>query len=120
MKNIFTIRNIITSLVATFILMWAFFKNELWGKIIIIPFLICSISFLIQNIALLFNKEKISNVFKYIFRVSFFVYVFGFLLYMVYYAMINKSYSILIVVAVFLVFAIYFFKKSFFNKNKKL
>ena len=117
---IFIIRKIIISLITTVILIWAFFQNELWAKIIIIPFLICSISFLGQNISLLFNKEKTSTIFKYIFRISFFVYVFGFLSYMVYYAMINKSYSILIVVAVFLIFAIYFFKKSFCSKNKKL
>lgn len=119
-QKIIIIRKIIMSLVATVVLTWALFKNNLWAKIIIIPFIVCSISFLGQNVALLFNKEKISNVFKYIFRISFFVYVFGFLSYMVYYSIINKCYSILIVVAVFLIFAIYFIKKLFFDKDKNL
>lgn len=118
MKKMLIIRKIITALITTIILSWAFFQNELWAKIIIIPFLICSLSFLGENLALLFNKEKTVNIFKYVFRVSFFVYAFGFLLYMTYYAITNKSYSILIAVAVFLVFTIYFIKRSFFNKDK--
>lgn len=116
-QKIFILRKIITSFIATVILIWAFFQNDLWAKLIIIPFLVCSIASFSQNVALLFNKEKISNIFKSIFRISFFAYVFAFLLYMVYYAMINKSYSILIIVAVFLLFIISFFKKLFFNKK---
>lgn len=118
-KNIFIIRKIIMSLVATVVLTWAFFQNELWAKIIITPLLVCAISFLGQNAALLLNKTKLSNIFKYIFRISFFVYVFGFLFYMIYYAMANKSYSILIVVVVFLPFTIHFFKKAFLHKDDK-
>lgn len=117
MKRIYAIRQIIVSFVALVFLIWAFFQNELWAKIIIIPFLICSFAILMENIFLILNKMKVSNLFKYIFRISFFVYVFGFLSYMVYYSIANKSYPILIVVVVFLVFAIYFFKKAFFIKK---
>ncbi len=117
MKKIYAIRQIIVSFVVLVLLTWAFFQNGLLAKIIMIPFLICSLAILMEKIFLLLNKFKLSNVFKYIFRISFFVYIFGFLSYMVYYAITNRSYSILIVVAVFLVFAIYFFKKSFFHKE---
>lgn len=113
------IRKIIISLIAMAILTLAFFQNDLWAKVIILPFLFCSITFFGENVALIFNKEKISNVFKYIFRISFFVYTFGFLSYMIYYSITNKSYSVLIVVAVFLPFTIHFLKKSIFSKNKK-
>lgn len=119
MKNAIRIRKIFISLVATIICIWAFFQNNLFAKVIISPFIICSISMFGENIFLLFNKEKISNIFKYIFRISFFVYVFGFLAYMVYYAFTYKSYSFLIGVVIFLPFVIYFFKKSFFNENNK-
>lgn len=115
MKKIYAIRQIIVSFVALMFLSWAFFKNELWGQIIIIPFLICSFVILMENIFLLLNKTKVSNFFKYIFRISFFVYIFAFLLYTIYYSITNKSYSILILVAILLIFVIRIFKRAFFN-----
>lgn len=94
-----------------------FFQNELLVKIIISPFLICSFAVLMENIFLILNKIKLSNFFKYMFRISFFIYVGVFLMYSIYYSIINKYYPILIIVVVFLVFAIYFFKKAFFDKK---
>lgn len=117
MKKLYIIRKIVLSFIALIILIWAFFQNDLLGKIIIIPFLVCSFAMLNENLFLLLNKIKISTIFKYIFRISFFIYVFGFLLYMIFYAIVNKSYSILIVVALFLIFAIHFIKKLFFNNK---
>lgn len=119
MKKIYAIRKIVLSFGALIILICAFFRNALFGKIIIIPFFVCSFAIMGENLFLLLDKIRMSNIFKYIFRISFFVYVFGFLSYMVYYAVINKSYSILAVVAIFLIFTIYFIKKSFANKNSK-
>lgn len=119
MKKIYAIRQIIVSFMAFVFLVWAFFQNELLTKVIISPFLICSFANLMKNIFLLLNKIKLSNFFKYIFRISFFIYIGGFLLYTVYYSLINKIYSLLIMVILFLIFAMYFIKKSFFNKNNK-
>lgn len=119
MKKVYTIRQIVVALTALAFLSWAFFQNGWLARIVITLFLICSFSIMMQKIFLLLNKTKLSNIFKYIFRISFFVYVIGFLLYMIYYAIVNKSYSILIVVAVFLLFTIHFFKKSFFHKEDK-
>ena len=116
MKSVFTVRQIIVSLEVILILSWAFFQNQFFGKIIISPFLICSIAIFLENLFLLLNKKKLSNVFKYIFRVSFFIYVIGFLIYTIYYAIVNKIYSLLIIVAVFIIGLIPFFKKAFFNK----
>ena len=72
-----------------------------------------------ENIFLLFNKEKIANVFQYIFRISFFTYLFGFLTYAFYYSIINKSYDLIIIIVIFLIFGIYFLKKIFFSPNKE-
>ena len=119
MKKIYAIRQIIVAFTALVFLSWAFFQNEWLARIIITPFIICSFAIIMERIFLLFNKMKLSNVFKYIFRISFFVYVFGFLSYTIYYAMLHNSYSILIVVAIFIPFTIYFFKKSFFHKDDK-
>lgn len=118
MKNAIRIRKIFISLSATVFCIWAFFQNNLFAKVIISPFIICSISIFAENILLLLNKEKISNIFKYIFSISFFTYVFGFLSYATYYSITNKSYEFIIVIVIFLIFSIYFFKKAFFTKNK--
>lgn len=118
MKKINNIREIIVSLTAFSILIWAFFKNQILGKIIIIPFLICSLAIFFKNVFLLLNKERISNVFKIIFRISFFTYVFGFLIYLVYYAITTKTYSLFIIIGIFIIGAIRFFKMAFFKKNK--
>lgn len=118
MKNIYAIRQIVVSIGAFLILIWAFFNNEILGKIIISPFLICSLAIFGENLFLIFKKEKLAKVFKDIFQISFFVYAFGFLGYAIYYAIINKSYSLFIVIDIFLVGTIYFLKMVFF-KNKK-
>lgn len=117
MRKIYAIRQIIVSFTAFVFLTWAFCQNEFFAKIIISPFLICSFAIMMENIFLILNKTKLSIFFKYIFRISFFIYVGGFLLYAIYYSITNKYYPILIIVAVFLVFAIYFFKKAFFDKK---
>lgn len=118
MKNILIIRKIFVSLLAIVICTWAFFRNNLFARIIISPFIICSIAIFAENIFLLLNKEKIAHIFKYIFRISFFTYVFGFLSYTFYYSIINKCYDLIIIIVIFLIFSIYFFKKAFFNPNK--
>ena len=117
MNKIFSIRQIIVSFSAFLILLWAFFENKFVVKIIITPFLICSIAIFFENLFLLLNKKKISNIFKYIFRISFFVYIIGFLIYATYYSIINKSYSLLIIVGIFILGVIPFFKKAFFNNK---
>ncbi len=117
MKKIYCIRQILVSLTAFFILIWAFLQNKFIGKIIIIPFLICSIAIFFKNLFFLIHKEKISNMFKYIFNISFFVYVFGLLIYATYYAISNKSYSLFIIIGIFAIGTIRFFKLTFF-KNK--
>ncbi len=119
MRKIYALRQIIVSLTALVFLTWAFIQNKLWTKIIITPFIICSFAILMENIFLILNKTKISNFFRLLFRISFFIYVFGFLSYIVYYSITNNEYSILLVVSIFLVFTIYFLKKSFFSKKIK-
>ncbi len=119
MRHIYTIRQILVSFVACLFLTWAFFKNEFFGKIVISPFWVCSFAIFWENIFLLFNKNRVARVFKYIFRISFFVYVFGFLLYSIYFAILNKIYSLFIVIGIFLLATIPFFKATFLKKKKK-
>ena len=111
-------RDIVVSLFAIIILIWAFPKNKFLGKIIILPFLVCSFAKLGESIFLLLHKEKIHIIFQYIFRISFFVYVFGFLIYADYYSIVNKNQLIIFTIP-FWLFAICFFKLAFFRKNKQ-
>ena len=90
-KNIWTIRNIIMSIIAIIILSWAFCQNNLVGKIIISPFLICASSILGGNICILLNKNKLAKIFNYIFKFTFLLYVVGVLSYAIYYSFKNKK-----------------------------
>lgn len=109
-KNIWTIRNIIVAIIAIIILTWAFCQNNLEGKIIISPFLVCASSILGGNICILLNKNKIAKVFHYIFKITFLIYVVGFLSYATYYSFKNKEYSLLIIVGIFVIFITLFFR----------
>ena len=109
-KNIWTIRNIIMSIIAIIILSWAFCQNDLLGKIIISPFLICASSILGGNICILLNKNKLAKIFNYIFKFTFLLYIVGVLSYVIYYSIKNKEYSLLIIVAIFILFFILFFR----------
>ena len=109
-KNIWTIRNIIMSIIAIIILSWAFCQNNLVGKIIISPFLVCASSMLGGNICILLSKNKLAKVFHYIFKFTFLLYVVGFLSYVIYYSIKNKEYSMMVIVAIFILFIFLFFR----------
>ena len=119
MKKIYYIRQMITAIFAFIFLLWAFFQNKLFARIIISPFLICSFAIFFERLFFLLNKEKLSNIFKYLFRLTFFIYAIGFLIYTVYYAIVNKTYSLLIIVAIFTIGIIPFIKAAFPHKKKK-
>ena len=109
-KNIWLIRNIIMATIIIVILIWVFWQNNLVGKIIISPFLICSVSILGENICVLLNKNELVKIFHYIFRYTVLLYIVGFLSYTTYYSIKNREYSLLLVVLFFILFIILFFK----------
>ena len=115
MKKEIMAKNIIMATIVISFLTWAFLKNELVGKIIILPFLICALCILGGNISLLFKNEKLAGIFSMICKISFGLYIFGVLGYTIYYAFANKAYSLLIVVGIFIILIIFFFK----NYRKK-
>lgn len=117
MKNIYTLRQIIASVIICGILIWLFFNNQLLGKIVIIPFLICSIATFLENLFILLKKENMVNIFRYIFRLSFFSYIFGFLIFATSYALNHKDYILFIITGIFAVFSIHLFIVTFFKKK---
>lgn len=112
-KNIWLIRNIIMATIIIIILIWAFWQNNLVGKIIISPFLICAVSILGENICVLLNKNELVKIFHYIFRYTFLLYIVGFLSYTTYYSIKNREYSLLLVVAMFIIFIFIFLKHNY-------
>ena len=106
----------IVDLTAFLTLTWAFSCNQFVGKIIISPFLICSFTHLLEMLFILIEKEKIAHIFKYIFRISFFIYIFGFLVYAIYDAISNKRYSSFIIIGIFIIVAFRILKAAF-KKN---
>ncbi len=112
MKKIYIMKNIIGAAIVIIILLWAFLKNMLIGKLMILPFLVCAISILGGNIAILIKKEKIAKVFNLIFKVSIFLYILGILSYTVYYAFVHRSYSLIIIVLIFVILGLLTLKNS--------
>ena len=116
MKKIISIRKIIVGLITFSFLSWAILKNGNLARLMIAPFLVCSICYTLEGIFELLNKDKLVNIFKQIFKISFFVFYFGFLSYIVYYSFVNKTYGLLVVVFIFVLFI---YKESAFNKNNR-
>ncbi len=111
MKNIISIRKITVGLITFSILSWAIFKNDNLARLMIIPFLVCSICYTLEGIFELLSKDKLANIFKKIFKISFFTFYFGFLAYTVYYSLVNKTYGLLVVVFIFVIFIVPYFKR---------
>ena len=116
MKNIISLRKVIVGLITSSILTWAILKNNNLARLMIAPFLVCSISYTLEGIFELLNKDKLVNIFKKIFKISFFTFYFGFLAFTVYYSLVNKTYGLLVVVFIFVLFI---YKESAFNKNNR-
>ena len=105
-------RNILVSLITFILLIWSFWNNKLFIKILIIPFIVCSLSSFANNLFLLLNKPKIANIFIIIFKISILSYMLLFLVYAFYFSILNKSYSLLIIIFIFLFFIIKALRKK--------
>lgn len=117
MRNIIAIRNIIVSLAGMTVLAWAFPRNNLFGKMLISPFLICSAAYFLENLFLLLGRERIADLFRSIFRMGFFIYAFGFLSFALYYSIARGEYSLLILIIPFFVVILLFARASFTGKK---
>lgn len=114
-KNI-VISRLIYSIFITIILFYIFSKTSN-GKIILIPFLICSLSLLLKNIFILNKKQNYVKYFEKIFVVSFLSFWFGFLIYACYIGLINKNYTMILFSIPFWICGIFLIKKNFFKQK---
>ena len=110
MEKGFLVSRLIYSIIITLTL-FHFYNVTPNGKLILIPFLICSTSVLIKNICLLMNKEKYVEFFNKIFTVGFLLFWFGFLIYWCYKSLIDKDYSLLLFSIPFWISGVYIIKR---------
>lgn len=116
-RSIYTSK-LISSVFATIILLH-FMTKTTSPKIIFVPFLLCSISMLGKNIALIFEKNKFVNLFDKLFSLGFFSFWFGFLAVAIYTCFRDKNYSVLLFVIPFLLAGAFFLKRKFLVTDEK-
>lgn len=106
------------SIMITLILVNIYIKTSN-GKLILLPFIVCSIVLLMKNIFLLINKDKYSKIFNKIYAIGFLMFWFGFLMFWCYTSVISKQYSMLLFSIPFWIAGIYFFRKRILDRNIK-
>jgi len=112
------IRKSITALFVSGILIYFLIKtNDLLTRIVIIPFLVFSISFFIEKILLILNKKSLAKKISKIYEIAFFVYWFGFLIYCDYISIKNKDFTMVLFSLIFWIGGGYFVYKRFFRKK---
>lgn len=100
-------------------LLFYFYFNTSNGKVILLPFLICSVAVLLKNISLLFNKSKYVDLFNRVFTLSFLIFLFGALIFWCYTSIVNKQYNSLIFSIPFWLASIFIIRKFLFKANNK-
>ena len=95
------------------LLFYVFLRNQLIIKIAVTPFLFCMFFKLCDYICQFFQKDKLSYIFVMLYRISFFIYVFGFLIFVDYYSLTHHLYVYLLLSIPFWIAAFYFAYKGF-------
>ncbi len=108
MKNIYHIRPIITSFVGSCILGYFLFTVKgFFSKIIVLLFLIFSVTLLLSKIFLLLNKKDLARKLSKIYTIAFLTYWFGFLIYWDYVSILNGNYIALLISLIFWIAGLY-------------
>ena len=105
------ILKLVRSFLLTIILciIYFFTKN---GKVIMIPFIFCSVALLLKDLFIVINKVKYIKIFDNIYIISFLVFWFGFLLYFDYLCIKDKNYQLLLFSLIFWLIGISIVKKG--------
>ena len=119
MRSGFITRKLATAIVTTVVLVYFLAKTPS-PKILFIPFLLCSISSMGKNLGLLLNKKKFALFFDRLFKVSFFLFWFGFLIFACYIMIRDHNYRMLPFTLPFWLAGFFFFKRKFFKKADKM
>lgn len=116
MKKTPAVRNLISSLLLTGILLYLMVKTTS-PKIILVPFLICGLSLAGKSAAQLLKKEKWITVFHKLFVLGFLLFWFGFLAVAAYTCIRDKSYGMLLFTLPFWVIGFFVVKTKLLGKK---
>ncbi len=117
-KKAVNIERLILGLLIGVFLFIIFFQNEGESRLIILPFLICAIANFLELLFLNFQKDKLAKIFNYVFKISFFTFVIGFLGFLIYYAIVHKEYPFLIIIFLFIIIGYLMLKDKIFKRKK--
>lgn len=111
-------RKLVKAIIAVIILVY-FMARTTGPKIIFAPFLFCAFASIGKNIGLLFNKRRLALFFDRVFKVSFFMFWFGFLAVACYFMIRDGNYRMLPFTVPFWLAGIFFAKRKFRNWTDK-
>ena len=117
MKRRSPVGSLIASVSATAVLLYLLKTPS--PKIVLLPFLMCSLSMTGQGIAQLLGKDKLAEVFHKCFVAGFLLFWFGFLAVAGYHSIRDKQYGLLIFLVPFCLIGIFIMKNKLLGKKSK-
>ena len=113
------IKKNITSLIITGILGKVLFSsNDMTTKIIVIPFLVCGLSFFLKSIFIVCNKSHWAAWMSKVFVIAFLTYWFGFLIYWDYVSIVKGDYVSVLFSLIFWLAGGFVVYRRFIRKRK--
>ena len=111
--KIYYINKLIYTLIITIFLIILIFKqNTIASKIIIVPFVICGITIILNAVFSLLNKNRLAKISKKIYILVFLIYWFAILGYGAYKSIINRQYSLFFAIIPLLIGGAYIIYKN--------
>lgn len=118
MRSSLIVRKLITAI--TVLVLLVYFMVKTTSPIIIfVPFLFCSIASIGKKFGLLFNKKKLALFFDKLFKVSFFLFWFGFLFVACYIMIRDNNYRMILYTVPFWLAGIFFIKRKLLSSKEK-
>lgn len=119
MKNLFIYKIIRTIAILIFLIVVMLRTTEIISRVLILPFLFCSILYILKNICLLNENKKYANIFNKLFIIIFLTFWFGFLVYWCFLVIKNKNYLTLLFTIPLWIVGIYIIRRSLFGIKAK-
>ena len=118
-KGVFVYKIISVGVIFVILLSMMITTNDMKSKVIMLPFLLCSIASIAQNVCLMLNKNNLVGIFHKLFVSSFLLFWFGFLLLGSYLFIKAQNYFSLLFTLPFWLVGIYTTRRYLFNAKLK-
>ena len=121
LNNNFNIKKLGSALFIIVLLFYFMMKTpSLNSKIIFVPFIICAITMVGKNIALLVGKKDLAITFSKLFTIGFLLFWFGFLSVAVFVCIRDKNYNTLVFTLPFWIAGILIVKRRFRSSKQTI